>query len=210
MTEKPEKQGEVERQESPGGSPAGAQTLDKGAKRGLAFRVSQGVDTPQQGKTLRDKQIIITEVCFMLQELLPNIETINIVSEYNQLIENLSGREKGLCKLLVHTMTALHQHNRLCYKGIYQTEREDILISLQLLGPTVKPGGFLSPYLRQIYHQIKDYFGYNIFTRSEAQRILGYGKTQTCSIMNRLVEKRILARGNYASRGYTYQLLKSE
>ena len=208
MMKKPDKQGEVERQESPGGTPAGAKTLDKGANIGLAFRGSQGVDIPQREKIIRDKQIIITEICFMLQELLPNSETFNLVSEYNQLIENLSGRERGLCKLLVHTMTVLHHHNRLCYKGIYQTEKEDILISLQLLGPTVKPGGFLNPYLRQIYHQVKDYFGYNIFTRPEAQRILGYGKTQTCSIMNKLVKKGIVARGNYASRGYTYQLLK--
>lgn len=160
---------------------------------------------------IRSKYLIIRDLCFILKSLLPQEKTKNTLANYDNLLCDLSQQEKGLVLLLTHQMTLLHQTKRIKEGGCWQSEAEDLLFALQLIGRKLHPIGFISPKKKSYYIALENYFGSVIFRREEALHLWGLKKTQTCRLLNEFSEKGLLYKHKRKGcLGYLYQIMKSE
>lgn len=160
---------------------------------------------------IRNKYLIIRDLCFLFGSILPQKPTKNTVRDYDDLLDELGSKEKGLFNLLVHQMTLLHRINRMKVRGCYVSEKEDILLSLELMGSRLNPLGYMSSLRKQYYLSLESYFGNSIFKREEAMPILGLKKTHSQRVINDFVDVGMLYRHERkGSLGYLYQIMKMD
>jgi len=164
----------------------------------------------EKAEQLRSKYLIIRDLCFLLQSILPQEKVMNQERKHDHLLETLSSTDKGLFLLLLKQMTLLNKMKRVKEKGYWQCEEEDILLALYILGEKINPIGFIKRKLKKYYLALENYYGNSLFTRDEAMSVLGLGKTQSCLILNKLTEKSLLYQHKRTGdQGYLYQIMKS-
>ena len=164
----------------------------------------------EKAEQLRSKYLIIRDLCLLLQSILPQEKVMNKERKYDHLLETLSSTDKGLFLLLLKQMTLLNKMKRVKEKGYWQSEEEDILLSLSILGQKINPIGFINQRQKKYYLRLENYYGNSVFTREEAMGVLGLSKTQSCRVLNKLTEENLLYQHKRnGDQGYLYQIMKS-
>lgn len=115
-----------------------------------------------------------------------------------------------LLSILIGQMTLLNRAYRIKENGIYRSEREDLVMSLQLLERDIKGNTLVNPVLRLCYERLRKRIGtHRIFTRIEVERLTGYKRSQIQKILKNLeVCDKIERKGGNRRTGYFYQLLE--
>lgn len=167
--------------------------------------------TTKQVLEIRSKYLMIRDLCYLLSGLLPQVKTRNPIECYDDLLEELGSKERGIFNLLVHQLTLLHRNYRMKERGSYLSEKEDILIALEIMGSRLNPMGFMSSLRKEYYLTIETYFGHSVFKRKEVMGIIGLKKSHTQRILNDLVKAGMLYQHERkGSLGYLYQIMKTD
>ena len=162
-------------------------------------------------KIIRSKYLIIRDLCFLMESILPRALTKNMVNDYDELLMELGSKERGIFNLLVHELTLLHRMDRLKRNGYYISESEDILMALQLMGSRINPMGFIDSRKKQYYLALDSYFGNTVFKREEVMPILGLRKTHSQRVLNALSKSGLIYKHpRKGSLGYLYQIMEKE
>lgn len=161
-----------------------------------------------QNKKKMDKRYYrLLSLLSLLYELQPKCRVKH--SYKKELQERLSSRKYvELLDLLIRQMTILNRAYRLKEKGIYKSEKEDLVLALQLLERDIKLDTFVNPTMRLVYEQLQKKIGsHRLFTRTEVERITGYSKSSSSRLIRRLWSCGKLERlGGSRKTGYYYQL----
>ncbi len=143
----------------------------------------------------------------MLYELQPQAGVKHGYKE--QLQERLKSRKYvELLDLLIRQVTLLNRTYRLKEQGVYQSERSDLVIALQLLERDIKVETMVSPALRLVYEQLRHGIGMDrVFTSREVMKLTGYGKSGVSDLLRKLAAcSKLERKGGNRKIGYYYQL----
>ncbi|EOG6896231.1 hypothetical protein ACLH3T_001582 [Flavobacterium psychrophilum] len=153
-------------------------------------RIKKPTNKPEE----KHKQIV--DFCLIVKNFFPKeIITNNEHEYYQNLIETLHTEEQQIVNLLIHHLTKLFQNHRIIRnKRIIEIAEEDILTALEITGNMLNPKAFLTRIQRQHYVQLTLAFKTEIFTVSQAQRILQSSKTNTARMLNLLTQQGLLNR----------------
>lgn len=132
--------------------------------------------------------------------------------DYKKVLEERlsSPRYIELTDLMIRQITILLRMYRTKEKGVYLSEKEDLVIAVNLMHGELKSETMMSPLTGLALHQLERVFGYDrMFMRKDVMRVTGYKESQSQRIIKRLLDCEKLKRvGGYKNRGYFYQLVK--
>lgn len=126
------------------------------------------------------------------------------------LIEKLSSRRYiDLTDLLIKQITLLNRPYRIKENGSWKSEKEDLVIVLNLLQGELQSETLLNPNTLLALEQLQRVFGYDrVFKRADVERVTKYKKTQSQRLINRLINcNKLICKGGYENKGYFYQLI---
>ena len=123
-----------------------------------------------------------------------------------------SPRYVELIDLLIRQITLQNRAYRIKENGAYISEKEDLVIALNLLHSDIKRETLLNPRTSLALHQLKSVFGYErLFRRKDVERITKYKKSHAGRLIGYLLScEKIERKGGSKNRGYYYQLIKEE
>jgi hypothetical protein len=173
-------------------------------KKRKAHRIKILINKPKE----THRQIL--DFCLIVRNFFPKeIITTNSHEYYQNLIESLSQDEQQMVNLLIHHLTRLFQNHRIIRnKRIVEIAEEDILTALEIIGDTINPKAFLSRIQRHHFVQLRLEFKAEVFTSTQAKRVLQTSKSNCARILKLLTQKGLLELLKTKNRQvYQYQII---